>query len=111
MHIDNLTELGWTNFYQSQLTLDSYESELPFRVTTVQRNLIECIGFDQNGSLQTLQTSTYFWRDKAPQEHPTVGDWLMLNFDLSPLRLLERKTLIKRRSAGRESIIQISLSN
>ncbi len=111
MHIESLTELGWKHFFQSQLTLDSYETELAFRVTAVQRNLIECLGFDQSGDLQNPQISTYFWREELPEAHPTVGDWLMLDYDLSPLRLLERNTLIKRRSAGRESTIQLIAAN
>ncbi|CAG0910055.1 unnamed protein product, partial [Cyprideis torosa] len=55
--------------------------------------------------------STFNWREKPPEEHSTVGDWLMLDFDLSPLKMLHRNTLIKRRSAGRESTIQLIAAN
>lgn len=111
MNIRNLTELGWGQFFQSQLSLESLEMELPFRVMSVQRNLIVCTGFDHQGQQQTLQLSTYHWRDEPPEKHPTVGDWIMLNLALEPLYLLERKTLIKRRSAGRESTIQLIAAN
>lgn len=111
MQITHLAELGWSQFFQSQLSLEALEAELPFRVTGVQRNLIECLGLDAQGQPLTLQLSTYPWRNEAPENHPTVGDWLMLGKDLAPRMLLERKTLIKRRSAGREALLQLIAAN
>jgi ribosome biogenesis GTPase / thiamine phosphate phosphatase len=111
MIINNLSELGWNNHFQSQLSLEALESELPFRVTAVQRNLIECVGLDALGQQQQLQRSTYPWRNSDLEAHPTVGDWLMVDQNLEPLYLLERKTVIKRRSAGRESLIQLIAAN
>lgn len=106
-----IKQFGWNNFFQSQLTLDAFESERPFRVTSVQRNLIECVGVDMHDKKQRLHFSTYPWRNEAPEKHPTVGDWLMVDHSLTPLYVLDRKTLIKRRSAGRESIIQLIAAN
>ncbi|MBU0653504.1 MAG: ribosome small subunit-dependent GTPase A [Gammaproteobacteria bacterium] len=111
MQITHLHELGWNHFFQSQLTLAALETELPFRVTGVQRNLIECLGLDAHGQMQSVQLSTYPWRHEPPENHPTVGDWLMLDRDLQPLYLLERKTLIKRRSAGSEAVLQLIAAN
>ena len=111
MQIKQLTELGWINYFQSQLNLDSLESELPFRVISVQRNLIECLGLDKQDQQKQLQLATYLWRDEPPENHPTVGDWLMLDQEFKPLYLLDRKTFIKRRSAGQESVIQLIAAN
>lgn len=111
MSINDLFTLGWNHFFQSQLTLDSLETELPFRVISVQRNLIQVTGFDQNGMPATMELPTYHWRNDPPENHPTVGDWLMCSLDLEPLYLLERKTLIKRRAAGRESLVQLIAAN
>jgi ribosome biogenesis GTPase / thiamine phosphate phosphatase len=111
MQINNLTELGWINYFQSQLDIDSLESELPFRVMSVQRNLIECVGLDEHDRKKYLQLSTYPWRKEPPERHPTIGDWLMVDKEFKALYLLERKTLIKRRSAGRESLIQLIAAN
>jgi len=116
MQINSLLELGWDNTFQQQLSQlqlneDSLESTLPFRVTGVQRNLIECLGFDQHHQQHSLQFSTYPWRNEPPENHPTIGDWLMLDHGFNPLHLLERKTLIKRRSAGRASLIQLIAAN
>lgn len=111
MQIKNLSDLGWSHHFQVQFTLEALESELPFRVTSVQRNLVECLGFDARAQLQSVSLSTYPWRNEAPERHPTVGDWLMLDHELKPLYLLERKTAIQRRNAGRESLIQLIAAN
>ncbi len=111
MQIHNLIDLGWSNFFQSQLDLESFDSQLPFRVVSVQRNLIECVGLDRENQQKQLQLSTYHWRDEPPEDHPTVGDWILVGLDFQPLRLLERNTLIKRRGAGRESFVQLIASN
>ncbi len=111
MTIITLHELGWMYHFQSQLTLEAFETTLPFRVTGIQRNLIECLGLDAHGQAQILQLSTYPWRNDPPENHPTVGDWLLLDRDLQPLYLLERKTLLKRRSAGNEAMLQLIAAN
>ncbi len=111
MQIHNLLDLGWSNYFQSQLDLESLDSQLPFRVVSVQRNLIECVGLDRENHQKHLQLSTYYWRDEPPEGHPTIGDWVLVNLDFQPFHILERKSLIKRRSAGRESSIQLIASN
>ncbi len=109
--ISDLLELGWSNYYQSQLGLDALESQLPFRVISVQRSLIECLGLDGDGQEKHLQLSLHYWRDETPEEHPAVGDWVMLDREDQPVRVLDRKSLIKRRSAGRESTVQLIAAN
>jgi ribosome biogenesis GTPase len=111
MQIQNLIDLGWCHYFQSQLNLDSLGSQLPFRVISVQRNRIECIGMDSDNQQKHLQLSTYQWRHEPPETHPTVGDWLLVDLAYQPLQVLERKSLIKRRSPGRESFIQNIASN
>jgi ribosome biogenesis GTPase len=111
MLFHSLPDLGWNNTFQSQLDLESLESQLPFRVVSVQRNLIECAGLGRDKRPKQLHLSTYHWRDEPPEGHPAVGDWLMLSLDYQPLTLLERKSLIKRRGSGRESCVQLIGSN
>jgi ribosome biogenesis GTPase len=111
MHIQNLIDLGWSNFFQSQLGLEALESQLPFRVVSVQRNLVECVGVDVDSQQKQLQLTTYFWRNEPPEAHPAVGDWLLVDLEFNPVQLLERKSLIKRRGAGRESFVQLIASN
>ncbi len=111
MQIHNLLDLGWSHYFQSQLDLESLEVQLPFRVVSVQRHLIECVGFDKDNHQKQLQLSTYHWRHEPPEMHPTIGDWVMVDLAFQPLHILERKTLIKRRGAGRESFVQHIASN
>lgn len=111
MQIQNLDELGWSHYFQSQLDLETLESTFAFRVVSVQRNLIECIGMVEGSHQKPLQLSTYHWRDDPPEAHPAVGDWLLLDMKLQPLRILERKSLIKRRNPGTASIVQPIASN
>lgn len=106
-----LLDLGWNHYFQSQLDLDELSSQLPFRVIAVERSLIECLGLDAEGQEKQLQLPFYHWRNKPPEDCPAIGDWLMLNSSLQPLRLLERKTCIKRKQAGKESLLQLIASN
>jgi ribosome biogenesis GTPase len=103
--------LGWNHYYQSQLNLDSLDTKLPFRVVAVQRNIVECVGFDINNFMVQLRLSTYQWRHQPPENHPTVGDWLLVDKEYQPQRILQRKSLIKRRCAGKESSVQLIASN
>ncbi|WP_415888690.1 ribosome small subunit-dependent GTPase A [Neptuniibacter sp. SY11_33] len=111
MQISTLIDLGWNHFFQSQLTLNELETQLPFRVIGVQRNLIDCIGLDAENQAQQVQISTYHWRNDESENHPTVGDWLMLDTDFQPLKLLERKSQIQRKAAGHRAYIQMIAAN
>ncbi|MET0090222.1 MAG: GTPase RsgA [Candidatus Thiodiazotropha sp.] len=111
MPIHNLTELGWSQFFQSQIPYDELDSRYPFRVVSVQRNLIECLGFNADRQPTQIPLSTYHWRNDPPEEHPTIGDWVLLDAALQPLTRLNRKSLIKRRGAGRESLVQLIAAN
>ncbi|MGH1463365.1 MAG: ribosome small subunit-dependent GTPase A [Neptuniibacter sp.] len=111
MQIQNLHDLGWDHFFQSQLDLDLLTTQLPFRVFAVHRNLIECVGLDAEYHVKQIQLSTYPWRNDLPEDHPTVGDWLMLDHNFEPQLLLERKTRIQRRAAGKDAWMQMIAAN
>ena len=52
------------------------------------------------------------WFQLDAEERPTVGDWVLLNETLDNVqRVLERKSLLKRLSAGRESEFQLLGAN
>ncbi|MEJ2621936.1 MAG: hypothetical protein P8163_17295 [Candidatus Thiodiazotropha sp.] len=70
MHIHNLTELGWSQFFQSQIPFDALDNQHPFRVVSVQRNLIECLGFDADQHPTQISLSTYHWRNDPPGGNP-----------------------------------------
>lgn len=111
MQINRLLDLGWNHDFQSQLDLNSLETQLPFRVVSVQRNLIGCVGLDSENHTKALSLSTYYWRHEPPELHPAVGDWVMVDHAFNPVKLLDRKTVIKRRGAGNESVVQLIAAN
>lgn len=99
-----LPELGWGAFYQSQLSIEEVETLRPLRVTEVHRNSLETIGSD--GPLRVPM-------HKAMVEHGmAVGDWILTEFDSVHVeRVLDRKSLIKRGSAGIETAKQLIAAN
>lgn len=111
MQINTLIDLGWNHFFQSQLDLSDLETQLPFRVVGVQRNLIQCVGLDRNHQAKVVRISTYYWRNETFEHHPTVGDWLMLDDDFTPIKRLNRKSQIMRKASGKETSIQLIAAN
>ncbi|MDX1398684.1 MAG: hypothetical protein R3204_09175, partial [Oceanospirillum sp.] len=110
-----LTSLGWGHSFQQQLTLDELEQHTPFRVTEVHRNriVLQTVAKSEAGenSLLEQDLSTLFWKDLPTQERPTVGDWLLLDKDNQPVRLLDRFSLIQRLAAGIETHQQLIAAN
>jgi len=94
-----LQSLGWQSFFAQQTDVDEMAATPPIRVTQVHRNGLICLGDD----VETLL---------PPRQEVTVGDWLMFNAELpANSRLLERKSLIKRRAAGHDRSIQLIAAN
>ena len=91
-----LPDLGWSAFYQSQLSIEEVEEQRPLRVTEVHRNSLETMGVD--GPLRVPV-------NRMMVEHGmAVGDWILTERDsVQAERVLERKSLIKRGSAGIEA--------
>lgn len=52
------------------------------------------------------------WRNAAPEDRPTVGDWVLLNEECSSVeRVLLRKSLFRRMAAGEKTEIQLIAAN
>ena len=99
-----LPELGWSAFYQSQLSIEEIEDMRPLRVTEVHRNSMETMGIDGAVSVPM---------NRMMAEHGmAVGDWLLTERDsIHAERVLDRKSLIKRGSAGLEAVAQLIAAN
>ncbi|WP_210183472.1 ribosome small subunit-dependent GTPase A [Hoeflea olei] len=94
-----LQRLGWQAFFAQQTSIDELAETPPVRVTEVHRSGLRVLGDGIDMSV-------------PPRSDATVGDWLLLDRTLpSASRLLERKSLIKRRAAGRESAVQLIAAN
>ncbi|MDH3997802.1 MAG: ribosome small subunit-dependent GTPase A [Desulfuromonadales bacterium] len=103
----SLPDLGWSHFFQQQMELEELETTTAVRVFALNRHLIETEG--AGGHLQV--SMPHAWLRYPVEELPTVGDWLLLDHDGQPLRLLERSSLFKRMASGREFRVQLMAAN
>ncbi len=103
----SLPELGWGHFFQQQLSLEEWETTTPVRVFALNRHLVDGVG--EHGRQQFALP--HAWLRYAVAELPTVGDWLLLDDDGQPLRLLQRSSLFKRMASGRDARVQLMAAN
>ncbi len=102
--IISLPDMGWTPFFQSQFDADEYGELTPVRVNEVHRNAVETIS--QTGPRRLPMTGTLIDHGVA------VGDWIFIdNATGLPARVLDRKSLLKRRAAGDDPAPQLIAAN
>ncbi len=106
IEISKLAEYGWDNFFTSQLEPDDLTNFIPARIKTVHRSQIQVIGVGLD-----RMTMPYSSVD-GEGTTATVGDWLLLEPEtFRPKRLLERKSIFKRRAAGSHRGDQLIAAN
>jgi ribosome biogenesis GTPase len=104
----SLPELGWTPFFSTQLSVEEADRLIPARVFGVQRTHITLMA--EEGELSMPLGGRWFQLD--PQDRPTVGDWVLVSEARdSVVRLLERRSLLKRLSPGRTGAVQLIAAN
>lgn len=104
----SLPELGWSHFFQQQQSLAEWETTTPARVLAVHRNTID-VASEYGRKMITLPGH---WHLRESEDLPTVGDWLLLDLSTGQVqRMLERKSLFRRKAAGRESKVQLMAAN
>jgi ribosome biogenesis GTPase len=97
----SLNQLGWQPFFQQQLNLDEFEHNTIVRVIAHHRSEYllhtggEVIDLPIKSSLPAM----------------VIGDWLLLDNEGQFVRLLERKSLFKRKSAGSKVSEQLIVAN
>lgn len=97
---EKLTELGWRQYFDDQLSEDEREQCLPVRVMSVHRGQIAVAGAGVDASEQLLM-SPYIQGARPEDAHPTVGDWLLIwQTSGEAKRVLDRLNLFKRKAAG-----------
>jgi ribosome biogenesis GTPase len=95
-HDETLEELGWKALFGEQLSDEEMRHCHPVRVMAVHRGQIAV----SDGASQHL-ISPYIPGARPSDDHPTVGDWLLVDNDtLLPTRVLQRMNLFKRRAPG-----------
>lgn len=106
IQISELADYGWSNFFTSQLDADDLENCIPARVKSVHRNQIHVISVD-------LDRMTMPYISKGGDgAQATVGDWLLLEPEtFRPKRLLDRKSIFKRKAVGSHRGEQLIAAN
>ncbi|WP_370677948.1 ribosome small subunit-dependent GTPase A [Pleomorphomonas sp. PLEO] len=94
-----LERLGWQAFFAQQVSVDDLARTPPVRVTGIERSGLRAEG---DGVVAAL----------PPRADVAVGDWLLYDA-VSPgaSRLLERKSLFRRRIAGTSRGVQLIAAN
>jgi ribosome biogenesis GTPase / thiamine phosphate phosphatase len=104
----SLEEYGFVPFFAQQATADELQQGLIARVTEVQRSLV--IVFD--GFAERPVELAPALQEAAPEQRPTVGDWVTLDHKRSRAeRVLERKSVFTRLAPGRKTGIQLIAAN
>ncbi|MFT5500114.1 MAG: ribosome biogenesis GTPase [Woeseiaceae bacterium] len=104
MSSSNLAELGWDSFFVQQFAADSSSALIPVRIMNVQKSGLQVLGENIHAHIQ-LSGSDH-------ELHVTVGDWLLVDEQSHKIeRLLERKSLFKRRAPGSDRQEQFIAAN
>lgn len=99
-----LASLGWTEFFNVQVTSLAENLE-PARVVAVSRQSFEI-------QSATLRKSVRIPDASQLSERPTTGDWLMCDpSTLEPMQALARKNELQRRRSGHDRRTQTMLAN
>ena len=100
----SLPELGFSADFQSQLTPEEFETLVPMRVTEVHRSSVDALG--EAGADRLPMTGL------LADASVSVGDWILVDPAAKRAeRVLVRKSEIKRRAAGEESVAQLIAAN
>jgi ribosome biogenesis GTPase len=103
--ISLLADFGWNNFFASQLDLG--DPGVPVRVMAVHRDRLHVAG----PAVDTF-TPPFTETPGDDASTATVGDWLLLDAEtLRPRKLLQRRSLFKRRAAGTGRKLQLIAAN
>ena len=110
-HTD-LTRLGWNEWFEERAGCGPEDTIA--RVAAVDRDSL--LVMDQAGTFRAKLTGGYLYRHRLSQELPCVGDWVRVergpNDDLGLVHmLLERRTALRRRSAGGSVDYQMIAAN
>lgn len=108
MNNSGLTELGFTPFFQLQVSIDERETCDIARVIEVQRSGVTV----SDGAREWPVPLSAPWLQLSPEQRPTVGDWVLLDRARGAVtRVLDRKSVFRRVAAGDKAEIQLIASN
>lgn len=90
MSNESLTALGWSSFFQDQLSLEERTSLSPARVVEQHKGFITLLKGNDEELLPLDST----------MPHLTVGDWVLQDEGGDLVRVLDRKSGFKRKASG-----------
>lgn len=97
----SLAQLGWQTFFQQQLTLQEAEFACPARVIEIHRSHVDLLS--EQGQHRLLPVG------RLPPL--AVGDWLLLDEQQFPIRLLDRYSCLRRQASGSRTEEQLIAAN
>ena len=97
-----LSQMGWTAFFQQQLSLEQWETLKPGRVVAQHRAHLE---------IMTETSFNFTLSINNNSSALTVGDWLLVNEDNQLVQTLDRFSLFSRKSAGSKVALQLIAAN
>jgi ribosome biogenesis GTPase / thiamine phosphate phosphatase len=101
-----LRDFGWSAHFQAQLSPNEL-NVCAVRVVAVHRDALEVAGPSFEGRVLPLAPV-----DDDGETAATVGDWLLLDDETRrALRVLERRSVFKRKGAGRDRRVQLIAAN
>lgn len=108
-----LIELGWKQFFAAQLSHEEAATLCPVRVMAVHRGKIAVAGAQGEWLIPPhVQKATGEAATGSAEDHPTVGDWLLIDPETRAIvRILRRASLFKRRAAGHDRRLQLIAAN
>jgi ribosome biogenesis GTPase len=93
---ETLDDLGWKACFSGQVSPEESQRCHPVRVMAVHRGKIAIAAEGWRGF-----TTPYILGARPSDDHPTVGDWLLIDdATRQPTRVLRRLSLFKRRAPG-----------
>jgi ribosome biogenesis GTPase / thiamine phosphate phosphatase len=101
-----LADYGWTQLYKAAETEPEFEGTMPVRVMAVHRDALDVAGPDFSGRIhQSLSHGD-------EEARPTIGDWIAIHPTTQRVAALyPRKSLFKRRNAGKTNRLQLIAAN
>ena len=101
-----LADFGWTQFYKTAEVDPAFDGTIPVRVMAVHRDALDVAGPDFSGRIPQSQQQT------DEEGRPTIGDWVAINRQTKRIgALYPRKSLFKRRNAGKTNRLQLIAAN
>lgn len=98
-----LKDFGWSSHFEAQIDDAERAAAEPVRVMAVHRDALEVVGPGFDGRVAPL--------GGEEEVQATTGDWVLIDDARRVLRVLERRSIFKRKSAGTGRRVQLIAAN